>query len=407
METMNRKRRSFTPEYKKEAARLVIDTERTIKAVADEIGVKPQTLGRWVEAERQATQPAKRRTVEELEAENARLARELYEAKKDNEFLGKAAKLLRAEASGSERFELMHAEKHNHQIIRMARLLGVSASGYYAWAARGAQPAGPRMQRQRVIDEKVRKVHANSDDVYGAPRVTAQLDREGVKVNKKTVAASMRRQGLEGISPAMFTPVTTIAGVKPHRIPDRVKRTWDQGAPDKVWISDVTYLRTGEGWLYLCLVTDAHTRRVLGWAMSTVQNSELIESALRRACLVRQNHKPEGVVFHADRGTQYTSEDTHKVCKTLGIEQSVGRTGICFDNAMAESVFSKLKTEFYDRRTWATRAQARTGVAYWIEKVYNRRRLHSAIGMLPPVEYEESLRRDRRPGKSEQLPAAA
>ena len=301
----------------------------------------------------------------------------------------------------------MHAEKHNHQIIRMARLLGVSASGYYAWAARGAQPAGPRMQRQRVIDEKVRKVHADSDDVYGAPRVTAQLDREGVKVNKKTVAASMRRQGLEGISPAMFTPVTTIAGVKPHRIPDRVKRTWDQGAPDKVWISDVTYLRTGEGWLYLCLVTDAHTRRVLGWAMSTVQNSELIESALRRACLVRQNHKPEGVVFHADRGTQYTSEDTHKVCKTLGIEQSVGRTGICFDNAMAESVFSKLKTEFYDRRTWATRAQARTGVAYWIEKVYNRRRLHSAIGMLPPVEYEESLRRDRRPGKSEQLPAAA
>ena len=300
----------------------------------------------------------------------------------------------------------MHAEKHNHQVTRMARLLGVSASGYYAWVVRGAKAFGLRKQRQRVIDAKVRKVHAESDDVYGAPRVTAQLGREGVRVNKKTVAASMRRQGLEGISPAMFTPVTTLAGIRPHRIPDRVKRTWDQGELDKVWISDVTYLRTREGWLYLCLVTDAHSRRVLGYSISTVQNSELIESALRRACLLRQNHKPEGVVFHADRGVQYTSEDTYQVCRTLGISQSVGRTGVCFDNAMAESVFSKLKTEFYHRRTWATRAEARTAVAGWIENTYNRRRLHSAISMLPPVEYEESLRHKSQ-GKSEGLQAAA
>lgn len=251
------------------------------------------------------------------------------------------------------------------------------------------------------------KIHAESDDVYGAPRVTAELDRGGMKVNKKTVAASMRRQGLEGISPRVFTPVTTIAGIRPHRIPDRVQRTWDQGELDKVWISDVTYLRTGEGWLYLCLVTDAHSRRVLGYSMSATQNSELIESALRRACLIRQNHKPEGVVFHADKGAQYTSEDTYQVCRTLGISQSVGRTGICFDNAMAESVFSKLKTEFYHRRTWPTRAEARTAVVYWIEQVYNRRRLHSAIGMLPPVEYEESLRRHGPKSESEGLQAAA
>lgn len=301
----------------------------------------------------------------------------------------------------------MHAEKHDHQITRMARLLNVSSSGYYAWVARGGKPVGSRAVRQRVIDAKVRKVYAESGDVYGAPRVAAQLDREGIKVNKKTVAASMRRQGLEGISPSMFTPVTTIAGVRPHRIPDLVQRTWDQGEIDRVWISDVTYLRTGEGWLYLCLVTDAHSRRVLGYSMSTVQNSELIESALRRACLLRQNHTPDGVVFHADRGVQYTSEDTYKVCRTLGISQSVGRTGICFDNAMAESVFSKLKTEFYHRRSWPTRAEARTAVADWIEQVYNRRRLHSAIGMLPPVEYEESLRREQSEGKSKGLQATA
>ncbi|WFP17219.1 IS3 family transposase [Citricoccus muralis] len=407
MRTMTSKRRSFTPEFKREAARLVIDTDRSIRAVAEEIGVGEQSLGRWVKIERESRQPTKRRTVEELEAENARLTKELYEARKDNEFLGKAAKLLRAEASGPERFELMHVEKHNHQIKRMARLLGVSASGYYAWVGREGRPPGPRAARQRQIDAKVRDVHAESGHVYGAPRISAQLGREGINVNRKTVAASMRRQGLEGISPRMFSPVTTIAGVRPHRIPDRVKRTWDQGELDKVWISDVTYLRTGEGWLYLCLVTDAHSRRVLGWSMSRVQNSELIESALRRACLVRQNHKPDGLVFHADRGAQYTSEDTYKVCWDLGLAQSVGRTGVCFDNAMAESVFSKLKTEFYDRRVWATRAEARAGVVHWIEQVYNRRRLHSALGMLPPVEYEHSLREQQSAGEIERLQATA
>lgn len=299
----------------------------------------------------------------------------------------------------------MSAQKHHVEITRMARLLKVSRSGYYAWDTAQRQGPSPAKERRRRLDAHVGRVYAESDDVYGAPRVAAQLAREGISADRKTVAASMRRQGLEGISPRMFTPVTTFAGTSAHRIRDRVNRTWDRGDLDLVWVSDVTYLRTGQGWLYLCVITDGHSRRVLGYAMDTVQDSALIERALRRACFVRGGRKPDNVVFHADRGAQFTSEDTYRVCSELGLSQSVGRTGICFDNAMAESVWATLKTEFYNRRSWPTRAEARTRIAEWIERIYNRRRLHSSIGMLPPVEYETTMRTrpDKEEGTSPQL----
>ena len=142
--------------------------------------------------------------------------------------------------------------------------------------------------------------------------------------------------------------------------------------------------------MYLCAIRDGHSRRVLGWAMDSVQDSYLVERALRMAYTLR-GEVPEGLVFHADRGTQFTSEQLWQVCQELGIAQSVGRTGVCFDNAMSESFWSTLKTEFYDRKKWATRDEARKAVARWIEIVYNRRRRHSAIGMISPVDFEARI----------------
>lgn len=284
----------------------------------------------------------------------------------------------------------MAQEKANFEITRMARLVRVSRQGYYRWArARTGRP-GPQAVRREQIDEAVRASHAASDEVYGAPRITADLHDNGLVVNVKTVAASMRRQGLEGISPRMFTPVTTIAGTPTHQIPDRVKRRWDTGRLNRVWISDITYLRTGEGWLYLCVVRDGCSRRVLGWAMDSHQDADLVERALRTAKTLRGD-VPDHVVFHADRGTQYTSTQLHLACEELKIDQSMGQVGVCFDNAMAESFFATLKTEFYHRSAWPTRAEARTAVARWIEVVYNRRRRHSALGYLSPVNYEHHL----------------
>ena len=275
----------------------------------------------------------------------------------------------------------------------MSRLLEVSRSGYYKWEKAQAVRHRGENQRQRFLDQLDRKIHdiwEDSDEVYGAPRITAELAEDGVYVNRKTVAKRMRMMGIEGISPRAFVPVTTIQSRRKSTLPDLVKRLCDQGQLNRVWMSDITYLRTGEGWLYLCVIRDGHSRRVLSWSMDSVQDSYLVERALRMAYTLRGD-VPDGLVFHADRGTQFTSEKLWQVCQELGIAQSVGRTGICFDNAMAESFWSTLKTEFYDRKKWASRDTARKAVACWIEIVYNRRRRHSAIGMISPVDFEAQL----------------
>jgi putative transposase len=281
----------------------------------------------------------------------------------------------------------MEAEKANYPVQRMARLLRVSRSGFYAWRRRRISKSSPRAVERAELDGKVRRAHADSNGIYGAPRVRAALARNGTGVDRKTVAASMRRQGLEGISPRRFRPVSPIGEERVHSIPDLVARKWDTGALDAVWISDITYLRTGEGWVYLCAVRDACSRRVIGWAMDSAQTAGLVERALRMAYILRGGG-PAGVVFHADRGTQYTSTQLNDVCAGLGIRQSVGRTGVCWDNAMQESFWSTLKTEFYDRRRWATRQDAIRATGRWIEEFYNRTRLHSALGYNTPVEHE-------------------
>lgn len=221
----------------------------------------------------------------------------------------------------------MHALKDEFALTRMASLLHVSKSGYYAWRQRQSAGPSPRAAAQRARDVKVAKVFNDSHQSHGAPRVAAQLAREGSPADPKTVVASMLRQGIEGISPRKFTPVTTIQGVDTYHLPDRVHRQWDQGTLDKVWISDITYLRTNEGWLYLCAVRDGCSRRVLGWALDSVQNTDLVERALRMARTLR-GQIPGQVVFHADRDSQFTSAQLHEVAVELDLLQSVGRTGV-------------------------------------------------------------------------------
>ena len=282
---------------------------------------------------------------------------------------------------------MIEAEKATYSIKRMCELLEVSRSGFYKWRQTREGGPSPAQQRRAELDAKVAKFHAASDGVYGTPRILADLRADGETVSRKTVAASLRRQGLAGISPRTFAPATTVVDLDAAAPKDLVERGFDKGALDRVWTSDITYLRTGQGWLYLCAVRDGCSRRVIGWAIDEYLHTDLVESAVAMAVAMR-GELAEQVIFHADRGCQYTSAQIARFARKRNLVRSVGRTGVCWDNAAAESFWATLKVEFYDRYLWPTKTAAKLAVGDWIERVYNRRRRHSAIGMIPPVEYE-------------------
>jgi transposase InsO family protein len=274
----------------------------------------------------------------------------------------------------------------------MTELLGVSRSGFYDWRRRVQEPPGPREQRRQELESAIVAAHRASDGVNGAPRVTADLRAAGHAVTRKTVAKLMRGLGIQGISPRPWK-VTTRPDPDADPLPDLVNRVFDTGRLDTVWISDITYLATGQGWLYLAVVRDACSRRVLGWAIEDHLRADLVTTALSMALDLR-GARPDTVIFHADRGSQYTSQQVTTFAHDNDLACSAGATGVCWDNAMAESFWATLKVEFYYRRTWPTKSQARRKVARWITQVYNARRRHSALGMRTPLEFELRMQRE-------------
>lgn len=294
-------------------------------------------------------------------------------------------------------YRLIEAEKAERgddaEVSRMTRLLGVSRSGFYDWRRRGCRPPGPRARRREELAAAVVAAHEASDGVYGAPRITAELRAAGTVVNRKTVASVMAELRLQGVSPRPWK-VTTIPDSHASQRPDLVQRDFDTGRLDAVWVSDITYLATGQGWLYLAAVRDACSRRVLGWAIENRQHAGLVVDALTMAVAERGGDLPGEVIFHADRGSQYTSAEVAEFTERHGMRCSVGATGVCWDNAMAESFWASLKVEFYYRRSWPDRSEAKREITNWINVVYNTRRRHSALGMLTPVQFELHKRRE-------------
>jgi transposase InsO family protein len=275
-------------------------------------------------------------------------------------------------------------------VTRMCAWLEVSKSGFYEWRSRPESATAGRRNRLALI---VRKISGVSDSTYGYRRIAAQLARQGTVAGPELVRKIMRDLGLVTCQPRPWRPSTTRQG-QAGPIPDLVNRDFTAEAPGAKMVGDITYIETWEGWAFLATVIDCATRKVAGWAVDDNYRTPLITSAIQMAA--RNVDLPDGAVFHSDRGSNYTSAEFAEVLENLGIRQSVGRTGSCFDNALAESFNAAVKVERVHRTVYPTVRKAREDIARYIEIRYNRTRLHSALGYRTPQEvHNEYLNRQR------------
>jgi putative transposase len=270
------------------------------------------------------------------------------------------------------------------------RALGVSESWFYKWHNR--RPTARQSRRQELADA-IRAVFDASGGTYGSPRVTLELRAAGWRVGENTVAARMAELGLAGRKPKRRRSLTR-PGKRPVAL-DRVRRQFSAVAPNLLWCGDLTAVETDEGKLYLATVLDLFSRRMLGYAMSEHHDAELAVAALRMAAAARRSDV-EGVIFHSDRGSEYTAEAFETACRRLGVLQSMGRVGSALDNAAAEAFNSTIKVEYIHRHRFGTRAEARLKIATWIVDFYNARRRHSACDGLSPINYERLMAEARR-----------
>jgi putative transposase len=272
-----------------------------------------------------------------------------------------------------------------HPIATMCRALEVSASGYYAWLKR---PPSARARADAELSKRIAEIHHHSRATYGAPRIHAELQEQGLRVGGKRVARLLRAAGLRGVSRRQWIS-TTVRDRNARTAPDLVERNFTVAAPNRLWVADITYIPTWAGFLYLAVVLDVFSRRVVGWAMETYLRTELVLGALNMALGQR---RPADVIHHSDQGSQYTSLAFGKRCDEVGVRPSMGSVGDCFDNAMCESFFATLECELLNRQSFKTQAEARMAVFDFIEGWYNPHRRHSALDYCSPIDYERLYR---------------
>jgi putative transposase len=275
--------------------------------------------------------------------------------------------------------------KNDHAIVLLCALLEVSPSGYYDWQKRRETP-GPRAQENQVLRQKIKIIHAGSRRTYGSPRVLAQLRKEGGQHGRNRIARLMKEEGLCARPKGRYRVRTTDSNHPEPIAPNRLAQAAAPTAINQIWVGDITYIATPDGWLYLAAILDLYSRKIVGWSMSPFIDTALILEALHMALI--RNRPPAELIFHSDRGVQYASADYRAALAAAGLVASMSRKANCYDNAFIESFWSTLKLELVYRRNFSSRQHARSEIFDFIETFYNRQRAHTALGYLSPVDFE-------------------
>lgn len=283
------------------------------------------------------------------------------------------------------RYSFIEQHRLRWPIRVMCRVLQVGVSGFYDWRGR---PDSARAVRRRALAQKIQRIHKDSRQTYGSPRVHQQLVQSGERVGVNMVANTMKTLQIKAKTAKPFKPTTTDSKHELKPAPNRLARNFSANQPNRVWVADITYIPTDEGWLYLSAVLDVFSRKVMGWSMANHLRATLVEDALTMALARRQPLPGDELVHHSDRGVQYASGDFQKLLSRHQIACSMSRRGDCYDNAMMESFFGTLKTELVDHENYATHETAKRSIFEYIECWYNRKRLHSSLGYVSPAAFE-------------------
>ena len=281
------------------------------------------------------------------------------------------------------RFRFIEDRRADYPVTILCDVLGVSPAGYYAWRSR---PESQRSAANREIVDDIKQVHRDTSGRYGSPRIHAELKAQGRRVSRGRIERLMRHHGIRAIMARPRRVRTTDSRHDFPIAPNLLKRNFTAAAPNRIWLADITYVETDQGWLYLATVMDLYSRRIVGWAMADHLRTDLPLAALTMA--ISAQRPGAGLIHHSDRGVQYAAADYRKVMQSAGFRASMSRKADCYDNAPMESFFHTLKTELVHHRQYATRAEAKRDIFAYIEAFYNRTRRHSAIGYISPIEME-------------------
>ncbi|MGQ0689903.1 MAG: IS3 family transposase [Limnobacter sp.] len=369
----------YTPEFKDEAVKQVIDRGYTIAEVSERLGVSSHSLYKWVNAVKPSETEQQRNELLEAKSEILKLRSQLRRTEEERDILKKAAKVLCKPARV--KYQFINEHQQEFRVATMCRVLRIARAGFYAWLHK---PVSDRAIEDQRLLELIRASYSASRGVYGARRVFQDMREAGELCGKHRVAKIMRVNQIKALRG--YKAPRPIAGRPSIIAPNRLEREFTVSEPDTVWVTDITYIRTWQGWLYLAVVVDLYSRKVVGWSMKPSLNREIVLDALLMALWRRRPKKK--VLVHSDQGSQYSSDDWLRFCKTHQLEPSMSRRGNCWDNAVAESFFSSLKKERIKKRIYKTRDLAKEDIFDYIEAFYNRTRRHSHLGGVSPEVFE-------------------